>query len=52
METLRKTNEELIATLDEVRKIQDDGRARRQSAEAELARIEDQLKEKLLAMKG
>ena len=52
IETLRKTNLELIATLDEVRKIQDDGRARRQSAEAELARIEDQLKEKLLAMKG
>ena len=52
IETLKKTNQELIATLDEVRKIQDDGRARRQSAEAELARIEDQLKEKLLAMKG
>ena len=52
IETLKKTNQELFATLDEVRKIQDDGRARRQSAEAELARIEDQLKEKLLAMKG
>ena len=52
IETLQKTNQELIATLDEVRKIQDDGRARRQAAEIELAKIEGQLKEKLLAMKG
>ena len=52
LETLKKTNEELIATLDEVRQIQDDGRARRAEAEAELQRIEDELKQKLLDMKG
>lgn len=52
METLKKTNEELIATLDEVRQIQDDGRARRAQAEEELGRIEGELKAKLLDMKG
>ena len=52
METLKKTNLELIATLDEVRRIQDDGRARRAQAEEELGRIEDELKSKLLEMKG
>ena len=52
METLKQTNLELIATLDEVRKIQDDGRARRAQAEDELARIEGELKDKLLEMKG
>ena len=52
IETLKKTNLELIATLDEVRKIQDDGRAARRQAEEELGRIEGQLKQKLLEMKG
>ena len=52
METLMKTNEELIKTLDEVRQIQDDGRARRAAAEEQLARIEGELKQKLLDMQG
>ena len=52
IETLKKTNEELIKTLDEVREIQDTGRARRAAAEEELGRIEGQLKQKLLEMKG
>ena len=52
METLMKTNEELIKTLDEVRQIQDDGRMRRIQAEEELARIEGELKQKLLDMQG
>ena len=52
METLKKTNLELIATLDEVRRIQDDGRVRRAQAEEELGRIEGELKSKLLEMKG
>ena len=52
LETLKKTNEELIAALDEVRRIQDDGRTRRVAAEQELARIEDELKQKLLDMQG
>ena len=52
IETLKKTNEELIKTLDEVRQIQDAGRAGRAQAEAELNRIEDELKQKLLEMNG
>ena len=52
IETLKKTNMELIKTLDEVRQIQDDGRARRAAAEEELGRIEGELKQKLLEMKG
>ena len=52
IETLKKTNLELIATLDEVRQIQDEGRAKRAQAEEELGRIEGELRQKLLAMKG
>ena len=52
LETLKKTNEHLIATLDEVRQVQDDGRARRSEAELELGRLEAELKQKLLGMKG
>ncbi|MBE6612588.1 MAG: toxic anion resistance protein [Ruminococcaceae bacterium] len=52
IETLRQTNETLISTLDEVVQIQNDGKAKRREAEAELARIEDQLKHKLLEMRG
>ncbi len=52
IETLKKTNQELINTLDEVRQIQDAGRAGRAQAEAELNRIEDELKQKLLEMNG
>ena len=52
IETLKATNETLISTLDEVVQIQADGRQKRRDAEAELARIEDQLKNKLLEMKG
>jgi len=48
METLKITNESLITTLDEVLKIQQDGRARRQEAEGEMRRIEGELKQKLL----
>ena len=52
IETLKKTNLELIATLDEVRQIQDEGRAKRAQAEEELGRIEGELRDRLLAMKG
>ena len=52
IETLKKTNQELISTLDEVRRIQDDGRAKRMQAEEELGRIEGELKQKLLDMRG
>ncbi|MCD7860380.1 MAG: toxic anion resistance protein [Oscillospiraceae bacterium] len=52
LETLRHTNEELINTLEEVRQIQEDGRARRAEAEVELVRIEGELKQKLLEIRG
>ena len=51
IETLQHTNQALIETLDEVLMIQQDGKAKRQAAEAELSRIEDQLKNKLLEVK-
>ena len=48
IETLKHTNAELIQTLDDVMKIQADGRTKRLAAEAEMARMEDELKMKLL----
>lgn len=48
IETLQSTNQTLISTLDEVLKIQKDGREKRANAEAELQKIEDQMREKLL----
>ncbi len=52
IETLQKTNQELIATLEEVRQIQADGAVKRAAAEVELGRIEGELKQKLLELKG
>lgn len=48
IETLTQTNQTLISTLDEVMKIQEEGRTRRANAEVELARIENEMKAKLL----
>jgi uncharacterized protein YaaN involved in tellurite resistance len=48
IETLTQTNQTLIDTLDEVLKIQQDGRNKRAEAEKELARIEDQMRSKVL----
>lgn len=50
IETLTATNKTLISTLDEVMKIQEDGRAKRKSAEQELVRIEDEMRQKLLTV--
>ena len=50
IETLTATNKTLISTLDEVLKIQEDGRAKRRSAEQELVRIEDEMRQKLLSV--
>ena len=50
IETLKQTNQSLISTLDEVVKIQDEGRAKRRAAEAELGQMEDELKRKLIDM--
>lgn len=52
IETLRITNESLISTLDEVIRIQQEGHQKRKEAEAELNRIEGELKTKLLEMRG
>ena len=48
METLIATNENLISTIDEVMKIQSEGRAKRQEAEVRLGELEEALKNKLL----
>lgn len=52
IETLQVTNRSLIETLDEVRKIQAEGADKRRAAEAELVKIEGELKEKLLEIRG
>ena len=52
IETLQATNASLISTLDEVMKIQEEGRAKRAAAEVEMKRIENELKTKLLQMRG
>ena len=52
METLKHTNESLISTLDEVMRIQDEGRQKRREAEAEIGRIEGELKQKLLQLRN
>lgn len=50
METLRNTNESLISTLDEVMRIQTEGREKRRQAEIDLQNMENQLKDKLLTI--
>ena len=50
IETLQHTNQQLISTLDEVLNIQKEGAAKRREAEAELGRIEGELKQKLMQL--
>ncbi len=52
IETLQHTNQQLISTLDEVMQIQKDGAQKRREAEVELGRIEGELKQKLLELRG
>ena len=52
IQTLQHTNEQLISALDEVMKIQTEGAQKRREAEAELGRIEGELKQKLLEIRG
>lgn len=52
METLKMTNESLISTLDEVMRIQTEGREKRREAEHEMQRLEGELKTKLLQLHG
>ena len=51
IETLKKTNAELIQTLDDVMKIQEEGREKRLAAEEDMRRMENELKEKLLKIR-
>ncbi len=48
IETLQHTNEELIATLDDILRIQAEGRAKREAAEKEMINIENNLMQKLV----
>lgn len=48
IETLKTTNQTLMTTLTDVMKIQEDGRAKRRAAEADLQRIENEMRQKLL----
>ena len=52
IETLQQTNKSLIDTLDELNKIQTEGRAKRTAAEQELTRIEDELKTKMMEIRS
>ena len=52
IETLQHTNQQLISTLDEVMNIQKEGAEKRKAAEVELGRIEGELKQKLLELRG
>lgn len=52
IETLKKTNQDLIATLDDVMKIQSEGRQQRLAAEVEMAKMEAELKNKLLQIRN
>lgn len=51
IETLQKTNADLIQTLDEVIRIQQEGHEKRKAAEAEMRRMENELKDKLLEIR-
>lgn len=51
IETLQATNKSLIETLDELNKIQTEGRAKRAAAQQELTRIEDELKQKMMEIR-
>ena len=52
LETLRHTNQQLMESLDEVMRIQSEGAQKRREAETELSKIEGELKQKLLELRG
>ena len=52
IETLQHTNQQLISTLDEVIQIQKEGAQKRKEAEVELGKIEGELKQKLMELRG
>jgi uncharacterized protein YaaN involved in tellurite resistance len=52
VETLRKVNDDLVATLEETISIQEEGRARRLEAEGEIGRLQTELRQKLIALRA
>jgi uncharacterized protein YaaN involved in tellurite resistance len=52
IETLKKTQSNLISTLEETLRIQEEGRHKRRHAEQELSAMENELKQKLLQIRG
>jgi uncharacterized protein YaaN involved in tellurite resistance len=52
VETLRKVNADLVATLEETISIQEEGRARRLEAEGEIGQLQTELRQKLLELRG
>ena len=52
IETLQHTNQQLISTVDEVIQIQKEGAQKRKEAEVDLGRIEGELRQKLLELRG
>ena len=52
VETLRKVNSDLIATLEETIRIQDEGRQRRLQAEGEIVQLQGELRQKLIDLRG
>jgi uncharacterized protein YaaN involved in tellurite resistance len=52
VETLRKVNADLVATLEDTIRIQDEGRARRAEAGGEIAQLQTELRQKLLELRG
>ena len=52
VETLRKVNADLVTTLEETIRIQDEGSARRAQAEGEIAQLQMDLRQKLLELRG
>ena len=52
VETLRKVNADLVTTLEETIRIQDEGRTRRAEAEGEIAQLQTELRQKLLELRG
>jgi uncharacterized protein YaaN involved in tellurite resistance len=52
VETLQKVNADLVATLEDTIRIQEEGRAKRVEAEAEIGRLQVELRQKLIELRS
>ena len=52
VETLRRVNAELVATLEETIQIQEEGRAKRAAAEGEIGHLQEELRQKLIELRS